>query len=269
MTIDAHLHCKLQDCEAMCAHLDALGIDRALLMGLGENDDEGNFRMRDEHPERFMVAVSPRDTERADLFRYLEESRKRGAISVGEFIVNRPFDDPYVETVLELAEDLGMCLTFHMSPSVGCGYGVVDHKGLPLLEKALGKFPSLTFIAHSQPFWIEISDAVPDDDIGRNAWGSGPIERRGRVFALMERYPNLCCDLSANSAGCALMRDEAVGLDFIHRFHDRLLFGTDMTKPGDLFPLKAWLEARLAEGKIASAELEAIMGGNFRRIFSI
>src|SRR5699024_11875816 len=53
---------------------------------------------------------------------------------------------------------------FHMSPEPGVYYGVYDAAGLPLLEKVLKSFPNLPVIAHSQPFWYEmtpVSSAAP------------------------------------------------------------------------------------------------------------
>ena len=113
-----------------------------------------------------------------------------------------------------------------MSPEEGYSYGVVDEPGLPLLEACLKKHPDTLFLGHSQTFWIEISKDAPKDREGRNQWGKGPVVPGGRVPELFLRYPNLCGDLSANSAGCALMRDPQFGLSgtvcgpsvFCHRY---------------------------------------------------
>mgnify|MGYP000346850352 CR=1 FL=1 len=59
-------------------------------------------------------------------------------------------------------------------------------------------------------------------------WGRGPVREGGRLVCLMRNYKNLYADLSANSGGCAIMRDEKFGLQFLEEFQDRLMFGTDM-----------------------------------------
>ena len=132
-------------------------------------------------------------------------------MGIGELMINRRLDDPLLREIFAAAGELGLPVTFHMSPRVGFGYGVVDDPGLPLLEKTLQDFPDTIFLGHSQPFWIEMSGDAPTDAEGRNAWGQGPVVPGGRVPALFEKYPNLYGDLSANSAGCALMRDPEFG----------------------------------------------------------
>ena len=93
------------------------------------------------------------------------------------------------------------------------------------------------------------------------------MAREGRVFQLMDEYENLWCDLSAGSGSCAIMRDHDRGLDFIHRFSDRLLFATDMTGPDMVFPLHDYLADCLAEEELSQAEADRIFHGNFERLF--
>ncbi|MGJ5627575.1 amidohydrolase, partial [Mediterraneibacter gnavus] len=108
----------------------------------------------------------------------------------------------------------------------GYEYGIVDEPGLPMLEEALEKYPGLKFIGHSQPFWHEISQDAKPDLKSRMEWGRGPVREGGRLVCLMRNYKNLYADLSANSGGCAIMRDEKFGLQFLEEFQDRLMFGT-------------------------------------------
>ena len=107
-----------------------------------------------------------------------------------------------------------MPILFHMSPQEGYEYGIVDEPGLPMLEEALEKYPGLKFIGHSQPFWHEISQDAKPDLKSRMEWGRGPVREGGRLVCLMRNYKNLYADLSANSGGCAIMRDEKFGLQF-------------------------------------------------------
>ena len=68
----------------------------------------------------------------------------------------------------------------------------------------------------------------------------------------MRNYKNLYADLSANSGGCAIMRDEKFGLQFLEEFQDRLMFGTDMVNTDMVFPLGEWLDRQYQEGKLSA-----------------
>ena len=55
----------------------------------------------------------------------------------------------------------------------------------------------------------------------------GPVKRGGRLTKLLDRFPNLYCDLSAESGLNALRRDPENARAFLTRYQDRLLFGRD------------------------------------------
>jgi len=267
MVTDAHLHMRKDREEAMLTHLDSLSIDRALLMALNEKESEDNLLLASRHKDRLFAAVSPLETETGDLDLFLSRAREKGAAAVGELVVNKRIDSSYVSRIFALAQELRLPVTFHLSPEEGFSYGIVDDIHLPLLEKALRAFPSLVFVGHSQCFWIEIADDVPLSAEGRCSWGSGPVRKKGRLFDLMDDYPNLYCDLSANSAGCAIMRDYENGIGFLKRYAPRLFFGTDMTNETEVFPLRSYLEKLHEDGILSSCELNAIMNDNFERVF--
>ena len=180
-----------------------------------------------------------------------------------------PDSDPFLQALFAAAEKLEMPVTIHMSPEVGYSYGVVDEPGLPLLEQVLQKFPNLKLLGHSQTFWIEMSGDAPTDKEGRNSWGQGPVVPGGRVPALFAQYPNLYGDLSANSAGQAIMRDEAFGLAFLEKYADRLFFATDMVNTDMVFPLGGWLDEQLATGKLSRRAYDLICFGNAQRVFGL
>lgn len=283
--IDLHLHCvpaplpagsglQASTAAEMVPHLEELGIEKAVLMSAGEQDaplgsNESNRRICEEFPHRFawMCNLDPVDppTIRQRLARY----KAQGAVGIGELMINRRLDDPFLREVFASAGDLGLPVTFHMSPRVGFGYGVVDDPGLPLLEQALRDFPGTIFVGHSQPFWAEISGDAPTDPEGRNAWGKGPVVPGGRVPELFEKYPNLYGDLSANSAGCALMRDPDFGLAFLARHAHRLFFATDMVHTGMVFPLGAWLDEQHAQGRLSPHAYQSICRRNAQRVYGL
>lgn len=284
--IDLHMHVmttwnipkigkfEISSPERMIAHMDELGIAKAVLMSSGEKKtplgkNKTNRKICEKYPDRFawMCTVDPVDE--ATVYDRLANYKKQGAIGVGEFTINKPLDDSFLQAVFAAAEKLELPVTIHMSPEVGYSYGVVDEPRLPLLEGVLKKYPKLKILGHSQTFWIEMSADAPDDKEGRNSWGKGPIEKPGRVPELFAKYENLYGDLSANSAGEAIMRDPAFGLQFLETYADRLFFATDMVNSDMVFPLGAWLDKQVEEGKLSRDTYEKICWKNAQRVFGL
>lgn len=283
--IDLHLHLtpfqipklgkmNLASAKNMLPHLQELGIGKGVLMssaekGLPFGTNAANRKICQKFPDRYawMCAVDPKGRE--PVYERLARFKAQGAIGVGELTCNRRLDDPFLQELFAAAEKLGLPVTIHMSPEVGYSYGVVDDPGLPMLEEVLKKFPRLNILGHSQTFWIEMSADAPTDREGRNSWGEGKIVPGGRVPALFEKYPNLWGDLSANSAGRAIMRDEEFGLWFLETYADRLFFATDMVNTDMVFPLGGWLDEMVSTGKLSRSAYEKICFGNAQRVFGL
>lgn len=284
--IDLHMHVittwnipkigkfNISNPEKMIAHMDELGIAKAVLMSSGEKKapfgkNKTNCKICEKYPDRFawMCTVDPVDE--STVYDRLAEYKRQGAIGVGEFTINRRLDDPFLQAVFTAAEKLELPVTIHMSPEVGYSYGVVDEPRLPLLEGVLQQYPNLMILGHSQTFWIEMSAEAPDDKEGRNSWGHGPVVPGGRVPELFERYENLYGDLSANSAGQAIMRDPEFGLNFLETYADRLFFATDMVNSDMVFPLGAWLDEQVEQGTLSREAYEKICYKNAQRVFGL
>lgn len=258
----------------MIAHMDELGISKAVLMSSGEKKvpmgkNKTNRKICQKYPERFawMCTVDPVDAD--TVYDRLKSYKEQGAIGVGEFTINRKLNDPFLQAVFAAAEKLELPVTIHMSPEEGYSYGVVDEPRLPLLEEVLQKYPNLKVLGHSQTFWIEMSGDAPDDKEGRNSWGKGPVAEGGRVPELFAKYPNLYGDLSANSAGQAIMRDPEFGLKFLETYADRLFFATDMVNSDMVFPLGGWLDEQVEKGSLSREAYEKICWGNAQRVFGL
>ena len=103
----------------------------------------------------------------------------------------------------------------------------------------------------------------------RNSWGKGPVVPGGRVPELFAKYENLYGDLSANSAGQAIMRDPEFGLKFLENYSDRLFFATDMVNVDMVFPLGAWLDEQLEKGTLSREAYENICWKNAQRVFGL
>ncbi|MBR2049017.1 MAG: amidohydrolase family protein [Oscillospiraceae bacterium] len=283
--IDLHLHLtpfqipklgklNLTSGKNMLPHLEALGIDKGVLMSSGEKGlpfgtNEANRRICQQFPESYawMCNLSPKGKE--SVFERLAQYKAQGAIGIGELTYNHKLSDPFLQEIFAAAEKLGMPVTIHMSPEEGYSYGVVDDPGLPLLEQVLAKYPGLKILGHSQTFWIEMSADAPKDKEGRNSWGDGPVIPGGRVPELFEKYPNLYGDLSANSGSRAIMRDPQFGLAFLERYADRLFFATDMVNKDMVFPLGAWLDEQVQAGKLSRSAYNRICFENARRVFGL
>ena len=283
--IDLHLHLTLRQIpkigkmnltsgKNMIPHLDELGIEKGVLMSSGEKGmpfgtNAQNRAICQQYPDRYawMCNLSPKNPE--TVYDRLALYKSQGAVGIGELAYNHKLSHPFLQAVFAAAEKLDMPVTIHMSPEEGYSYGVVDEPGLPLLEQVLQKYPKLKLLGHSQTFWIEMSGDAPKEKEARNQWGDGPIVPGGRVPELFEKYPNLYGDLSANSGGRAIMRDEAFGLAFLEKYADRLFFATDMVNKDMVFPLGAWLDEKRASGELKEETYQKIVRGNAERIFGL
>lgn len=280
LKFDIHLHIlpeagtidgmRFESPETMIPYLRMLGIERGVLMSIGKNSNEQNKRIADQYPGifRWMCNIDVLDNPK-DYFEILSRCKRDGAVGVGELMLNERIDNPKIQEVFRCAEELKLPVLFHMSPAVGFGYGIADYPRLPLLESALKKYADLIFIGHSQPFWIEISADAPDKADLRNRWGSGVVVPPGRIGTLLDTYENLYCDLSANSGGLAIMRDEKFGLQFLEKYQDRLLFGTDLTDTNTVYPLSGWLDRMAADNRLSQTAYQKICRLNAERIFGI
>lgn len=284
--IDLHMHimtvCNLPKIgkfnlsgpKKMIAHMKELGIEKAVLMSSGEKKipfgkNSVCQKICQKYPQYFAWMCMLDEKDKDTVYDRLAEYKRQGAVGVGELTINKKLNDPFLQEVFAAAQKLQMPVTIHMSPEEGFSYGVVDEPRLPLLEEVLKNYPDLKILGHSQTFWIEISDDAPNTKEGRNSWGQGPVKEGGRVPELFEKYPNLYGDLSANSAGQAIMRDPVFGLAFLEKYADRLLFATDMVNADMVFPLGAWLDEQVKNGSLSCGAYEKICRKNAQQIFGL
>jgi predicted TIM-barrel fold metal-dependent hydrolase len=224
------------------------------------------------YPGRFIpfCNIDPRavaNSADAPLDRLMLFYKERGYKGIGEVCANLPFEHPMVRNLFKHAESVGFPLTFHIAPAIGGQYGLYDDPGLPQLEKSLQDFPGLRFLGHSQAFWAEMAPLQNDRD--RYGYPKYPITPGGAVPKLMERYENLYGDLSAGSGYNALARDEEYAVEFLDRFQDRLLFGTDICAPDTPTPLVDLLLRFKDEGKISATVFEKIAYKNAQLLLNL
>lgn len=276
MLIDIHTHCcrprhprvtrangsHYPSPERQIEMMDAAGIDKAVVMSTLSPEwrytivtPEETLGICAQYPGRLIpfCNMDPRyltNSPRANFTPLLGAYKEMGCKGVGECIPNLPFDDPLCLNFFSHVEASGLPLTFHIAPQAGGCYGFIDEVGLPRLECVLKMFPTLVFLAHSQPFWAEISTDVIQDG-SRVGYPKGPVTP-GRVVELMRRYSNLHGDLSAGSGFNAISRDPEFGYAFLEEFQDRLYFGTDIANDPQELPVVPYF-ATLAEKGLISA----------------
>lgn len=203
----------------------------------------------------------------ANLSHQMQYYKERGCKGIGEVAANLPFDDPLMENLFKHAQANELPITFHIAPEQGGYYGIVDRLGLPLLEGALGKFPELKFLGHSQPFWAEISGDLKEQE--RNTYPKSAVAEGGAVVRLMREHPNLYGDMSAGSGYNAVSRDPQFGYAFMTEFQDRLLFGTDVCDPRNETPLIGFLNEAVEQGHISREVYEKIGWKNAEQLLGL
>lgn len=252
---------------------DLFKIEKGIVLpGSAKDSDMTNdeaYALSMKYPERitWLCNIEPDGTEYT--FNTIKRYKEMGARGVGEFSSSLRLDDPKILHLLECCEILEMPFLFHMSPNLDKYYGVFDFEGLPLLENILKKYPALKVIGHSQPFWFEMSthgDSVTPEE--RNSFPAGRITE-GRLQELFRKYPNLYGDLSANSAGNALMRDPDYAVSFLDEFQDRLMYGTDMVNSSFIYPLGQWLDIMVRQRRISEVVYLKICRENAERIYKL
>lgn len=201
----------------------------------------------------------------------LIEYQKMGAKGVGEFSFRMRFDSPEMEHLFACLEELQLCFLFHMSPAdEDPYYGILDDPRMPGLEGALRKFPGVKFIGHSQCFWFEMAKTEETDPRIRNSFPREPYTQPGRIPELMAKYPNLYCDLSANSGQNAMFRNPEYAVEFMNTYADRIFFGTDWIEEGNgafRFCLDSFLDIQHLDGKLTDEAYQKICFKNARRVF--
>jgi uncharacterized protein len=216
-----------------------------------------------EHPDRFIpfCVIDPRmsvasgaDSFRSIIGAYVDQ----GAKGFGEIKVGIPMDDPRLQTIYGVCDELRLPIVFHID-AVRC----MDTPSLDGLEAMLKAYPNATFIGHAPGFWSAISGDVTEEDMG--GYPRRPVTPGGRLDTLFSTYENLYADLSAGSAHNALVRDWEFGEAFLERNHERLFFATDYLYPQQEVPqFEMFANANLSDKARA-----AIGSGNARRILKL
>src|SRR5262245_9341943 len=251
--IDAHNHVYWlgHDPRKMVENMDGFGIDRAWLLSWEAPaheispayDEQLNpegvgipfsdiVRAREVFPERFIPGYAP-DPRRPQARSLLRSAVKLHGVRVyGELKVRMHYDDPDALAMFRLCGELGLPVTFHLDVVLPPG-GIQKEKErqywyggtIDNVERALERCPETRFLGHAPGFWREISGDADQEPLG---YPKGrPVVPGGKILKLLDRYPNLYCDLSAGSGHTALSRDLSFSRKFLIDYQDRVLYGRD------------------------------------------
>ena len=183
-------------------------------------------------PDRFILGYAP-DPRRLDAISSLKLAIDTFGVQVcGEFKVRILYDNPDCIDYFRFCGEAGLPVTLHFDcPKAslsGCDYprkswwygGSIDN-----LERVLKACPNTKFLGHAPGFWGFISN----DDLAytRANLGGVPLIPGGKVEQLLDKYPNLYCDMSAGSGYEALSRDLDYTYKLINKHPDRFLYARD------------------------------------------
>ena len=274
MIIDIHNHADYHgyNADAMLRNMDENGIDLTCLLSwecpVHEVDPgtkhafspfsdqpvpfERCVAYQEKAPERFLLGFCP-DPRRPDALGRMRAALRLYDLSVcGELKLRMMYDNPDAIRLYRFCGENGLPVLVHLDYEVSnWWYG----GGIDALERALRSSPETKFIGHAPGFWAHISD---DGRYLTEAYPKGPVIPGGKIERLLERYPNLYCDISAGSGHNALNRDHDFTRAFLRAWQDRVLFGRDY--------YDGIHRALLESLGLPAGVLEKIYAGNARRV---
>ncbi len=283
--IDAHNHPRWigHDGARIIEDMDAAGIERTWLLSWEIPERELDtyyyaklsptgvgipFRdvidVAERYPARFIpgTTTDPRDPHALD--------RLKAAVDIyhvrvfGEFKLRMRYDDPDAIRLFQYCGELGLPVIFHLDVTfprhgVPSGWQWWYGGGIENIEAPLRLCPHTQFLGHAPGFWREIS---ADADQEPKAYPADrPIVGRGRILEYLDKFPNLNCDLSANSGLTALSRDLDFTRKFLIDYQDRVFFGRDEFN-NRLYDL-------LVSLNLPDAVLAKILAGNALRLVPV
>lgn len=266
--------------EDLLQNMESMGVEKSVVLPLDGSPEgvissftnEQVLEVYRKYPDKIIpfCKIDPRQLNNSpdtDFSWLIKEYKDSGCRGVGEITSNLYFDDPMCINLFRHCGALGMPVLFHLVDRIGETYGLVDDVYLPRMEKVLKLLPETVFVGHAMAFWAEISAVV--DEKQRGSYPKGNIRKPGRLQELLNRYPNIYADLSAGSGFNAISRDYEYGIRFLEEFQDKLLFGTDICRHGQIAPIGNYLKTLLYEGRISKTAYDKITHLNAEKVLSL
>lgn len=183
----------------------------------------------DRAPDKFVLGYAP-DPRLPDAIDRLDHAIQLYGVKVyGELKLRMTYDNPDALRMYRFCGEKGLPVLVHIDYEFDTGatyprpnwwYG----GGIDAFERAVAACPDTTFIGHAPGFWAHISG---DDQYDKVMRPSGKVIPGGKVPEMLDKYPNLYCDLSAGSGHNALSRDPEFAREFLITYQDRVMYGRD------------------------------------------
>lgn len=180
-------------------------------------------------PEKFVLGYAP-DPRRPEAIDRLQAAISIFGVRVyGELKLRMMYDNLDAIRMFRFCGEKGLPVVVHIDyefdtkskyPRPSWWYG----GGIEAFERAIKVCPDTIFIGHGPGFWAHISG---DEQYNKTSYPSGKVLPGGKIIEMLNKYPNLYCDISAGSGYNALKRDPDFAKEFLIEFQDRILYGRD------------------------------------------
>lgn len=256
MIIDAHNHPDWwgKDLNQVIANMDEYHIDKTWILSWECPEDEydpdqknvlneyaginGGFPIpfsrclayKRAWPDRFVLGYAPDPRNPSAIDRLEAAVNLYGVRVCGEIKLRMMYDNPDALQLFRWCGEKRLPVTLHLEYPIDTGRKYPRRSwwyggDMDTLERVLQKCPETTFLGHALAFWASISA----DDKGYSAlYPTGRVVREGKLVRLLRSYPNLYCDISANSGYNAFHRDPEYAREFITEFQDRIVYARDL-----------------------------------------
>lgn len=233
--IHQHIHYMSGTDKNLIAHQEAMGVTTTILLPAGRpvNSEStlqgvanglqaevgGNaetYLFAKEHHRHFKFgacAVPDAPDAIYDLERYI----KLGAKVIGELKFKVECDSPEMHKIYQLAQAYDVPVLMHWQKDK-------YFLGFDRFYKILEQYPRVNFIGHAQFWWANVDNALPAN---LPMYPKGKVVPGGLTERYLNDYPNMYGDLAAGSGLNAFTRDEEHGKEFMQKFQDKLMFGSD------------------------------------------
>lgn len=252
MIIDAHNHPDWHghDITRFLANMKQYGIDKTWLLSweapVGEYNPIFHRLIRDvgpegpipfrrcldyvkQHPNKFVLGYAP-DPRRPEAIDLLQSAIDLYGVRIyGEIKLRMMYDNPDALRMFRFCGEKGLPVVVHIDYEFDNGQKYPRPNwwfggGIGALERAVKACPETIFMGHAPGFWAHISD---DDKFDKEPYPQGEVLPGGKVLEMLDKYPNLFCDISAGSGCRAFERDLDFSRNFMIEYQDRILYGRD------------------------------------------
>lgn len=235
--IDIHQHTNYLDRtdDQLVAHQAKMGVSKTILLPAGNPVSYGSthygysnglqakatgnaacYALAQKYPDRFLFGANEvPDVPNAGS--EIEKYLKLGAVIIGESKFNLECDDPAMQRIYHIAQDYNVPILMHWQ------YNMYN-RGFERFHKMLRKFHKVTFIGHSQTWWGNVDKNLTNQNI---LYPKGKVTDGGLTTRYLSDYENIYADTSAGSGLFFMKRDEEYAANFLQRFQDKIMFGSD------------------------------------------